>query len=246
MNYLQLVQSLVAELGIGGANNGGETPDTLAGVTGQLWNAKNWIQQADNNINVMWVNWDFLVVEYSETLTVGSTAVPAHSGSEVVNKWDRDTFWINQTLTSAGQLEWMDWYDFRKTVLPGSASLGNAKPSTITAKRDNTPLINQPSNDTYALTAEFWKEPELMSVDDDVPLLPAQYHRLIICEAAIKYANKEAAPEIIQGMEAEYLYLLDKLEGDQLPGREYERLSTQDIPIEMEIPGFPADTLRTR
>jgi len=244
--YLQLVQQLVAELGIGGANNGAATPSSLSSLTGQLWNAANWIKQAENNINLMWADWNFLAVEYSEVLTVSSTAVPAHSGSETVNKWDRTSFWLDRTLTTGGQLEWMDWPKYRNTVLPGSASLSNGKPSTITEKRDGTLLVNQPSNAAYAITAEFWKEPVLMSVATDLPAMPSQFHRIIICEAAIKYGNKEAASEVIQGMEAEYIYLLDKLEGDQLEGREYERMSSQDIPIEVGIPGYPDDDQRYR
>ena len=245
--YLQLVQQLVSELGIGGVNQGGTVPPTVVGQKGQLYNAINWVRQAENNINVMWANWDYLATDYSEALTIGSTAVPTHSGTETVNKWDRDSFWLNVTATSSGQLEFMDWTDFRKLILPGSGSASNGKPARITEKRNGTLLLDAPSNLAYTLTAEFWKEPVLLAADSDLPAMPAQFHRIIICEAAIKYGNKEAASEIIQGMEAEYLYLLDKLEGDQLEGRDYERMSTQDIPITIGIPGFgDEDNLRGR
>jgi hypothetical protein len=244
--YLELVQQLVAELGIGGANNGGGTPSTVVGLSGQMYNAANWIKQAENNINVMWADWKYLTVDYSETLTVGSANAPAHSGAEVANQWDRTSFWLNQTATTSANLEFVDWREFRRIYLPGSAVASNSKPSTITIKRDGSLLLNNKSDDTYTLTAEFWQEPVLMSADADLPAMPSQYHRLIICEAAIKYGNKEAAGEVIQGMEAEYIYLLDKLEGDQLEGREYERRSTQDVPIEIGIPGFSDDVLRLR
>jgi len=244
--YLKLVQELVAELGIGGANTGGTVPDTVLSQKGQLWNAVNWIKQAENNINLMWADWRFLATDYEETLTLSSTAVPAHSGTETVNKWDRTSFWIDLTQTSSGQLEWMEWSKFRAMLLPGSAGAGNGKPSTITQKRNGDLLLNTPCDTAYTLTAEFWKEPVLLSANTDLPAMPAQFHRIIICEAAIKYGNKEAAGEVIQGMEAEYIYLLDKLEGDQLEGREYERLSTQDIPIVVGIPGYTDDDSRTR
>ncbi len=245
--YLQLVQQLVTELGIGGTNQGATVPESVLAQKGQLWNAVNWIRQAENNINLLWADWNYLAVEYSEALTLASSAVPAHSGTETVNKWDRDSFWLDITLTTAAQLEFMDWTQFRKTVLPGSAAnTSNGKPSIITEKRDGTMLIDSLSDAAYTLTAEFYKEPVLLSADTDTPAMPAQFHRIIVCEAAIKYGNKEAAGEVIQGMEAEYLYLMDKLEGDQLEGREFERLSSQDVPIEISIPGFPEDNLRTR
>lgn len=242
-SFLELTQQLVTELGIGGANQGATVPSTTVGQTGQLWNAVNWIKQANNNLCLMFADWKFLAVDYEETLTVGSSAVPAHSGSQTVNQWDRASFWLDVTTANAMPLSWMDWSAFRRNVYPGSATRSNAKPSIITQQRDGTLLLNCPSLSAYTLTAEFYKEPVLFSADADVSPIPSQYHRLIVCEAAIKYGNKEAALEVIQGMEAEYLYLLDKLMGDQLEGREFERRSTQDIPIEVSIPGYADDDL---
>jgi len=235
--YLELVQELVTELGIGGANQDASVPETITGQTGQLWNATNWIKQANNNLNLMWSDWRYLSVDYAETLSIGSTAVPVHSGSEVVKKWDRASFWLDRTLTSAGPLTFMAWEDFRRDILPGPAST-NSKPSIITQQRDGTLLLNAPCNETYALTAEFYKRPVLLVEDTDVPEMPQEFHRLIVCEAAIKYGNKEAANEVISGMEAEYDYLLTKLQTDQLLGAEFDDQFSQDVPLVMDIPGF--------
>ena len=234
--YLELVQELVSELGIGGANQGAAVPTTVTGQTGQLWNAVNWVKQANNNINLMWSDWKYLSVDYSEPLTIGSSAVPAHSGAAVTKKWDRASFWVDRDQTTVGELAFMMWEDFRVEVLPGPVS-SNSKPSVITQKRDGTLLLNVPSDAVYQLTAEFYKRPTLLANDNDVPEMPAEFHRLIICEAAIKYGNKEAAAEVISGMEAEYDYLLAKLQTDQLPGGEYDDQYSQDLPIVIDIPG---------
>lgn len=244
--FLQLTQKLVAELGIGGANNGADTPTTVADQTGQLWNAANWIREAHNNICLLHLDWEFLWTEYSETLTIDSTDVPPHGTSDQTPKtWDRSSFWINRSLSSAGQLEFMDWQGFRNSVLPGISTRTSGKPSTITKKPDGALLINQPADQAYAITAEFWRANKVLTNDEDEPDIPATHERIIICEAAIKYGNKEAAIEIIQGMEAEYIMLLDKLESDYLPLREYDRLGAADVDLIVDIPGY-ADDLRTR
>ena len=235
--YLELVQELVAELGIGGANQGAAVPATVTGQKGQLWNAVNWVKQANNNINLMWSDWRYLSVEYAEPLVIGSAAVPVHTGTEVARKWDRDSFWIDRSLTTVGELDFMAWEDFRREVLPGPAA-SNTKPSSITMKRDGTLQLNVACDVAYALTAEFYKRPALLANDADLPEMPAEFHRLIICEAAIKYGNKEAAAEVISGMEAEYDYLLAKLMTDQLPGAEYDDQYSQDVPIVIDIPGY--------
>jgi len=235
--YLELVQELVTELGIGGANQGATVPDSVLNQTGQLWNAVNWVKQANNNINVMWADWQYLAAEYSEVLLVGDTTAPAHSGTETVKKWDRGSFWIDKTLTSAGQLSFFLWEDFRRHVLPGPAA-SNSKPSGITQKRDNSLLLNVGPDAAYTLTAEFYKRPDLLTNDDDEPEMPEEFHRIIVCEAAVKYGNKEAAAEIISGMEAEYAYILDKLQTDQLIGAEYDAQYSQDLPLVVDVPGF--------
>ncbi len=245
--YLELVQELVTELGIGGANQGATVPATLVGVTGQLWNATNWIKQAENNLNLLHNDWRYLALEYSETLTISSTAVPVHSGSgETVKQWDRDSFYVDKTTTRAAPILFMNWEQFRRDILPGAPPTTDSKPTIITTKRDGTQIVDVPSDRAYALTAEFWRNPILLddTDDNDLPAMPAEFHRLIICEAAIKYGNKEAALEVINGMEAEYAFLLDKMESSQLEGGEYDNLHTQDVPIVIDIPGYGDTTER--
>jgi hypothetical protein len=236
--FLELVQELVTELGIGGANQGATVPVEVINQTGQLWNAVNWVIKANNNINLLHTDWQYLATEYSEPLTIASTAVTAHTGSEIAKMWDRRSFWVDRAGTRAAPLTWMNWEEFRADILPGLAPTSNSKPSIITQKRDGSLIVDVPCDLAYALTAEFYKVPTLLAVDADVPEMPAEYHRLIVCEAAIKYGNKEAALEVINGMEAEYAYLIEKMEGDQLIGGEYDMQHSQDIPIVMDIPGF--------
>ena len=241
VTFLTMTQELVAELGIGGANNGATVPTTVASQTGQLWNAANWIKQAEHNICLMFHDWKFLRVAYSQTLAIGSRAVPVHSGAENVKVWDRGSFWLDKSTSSATQLDYYEWHDFSKNIEPGYSTRSNAKPSSIAFDRAGNGWLDSPADAAYALTAEFYQDPPFLSLDADVTLIPEAFYRLIICEAAIKYGNKEGAIEIIQGMEAEYVYMLYKMMGDQLEGREWERRSTQDQYIEVEIPGYVDD-----
>lgn len=237
--FLELVQELVTELGIGGVNQGATVPDTVVNQVGQLWNAQNWIKKANNNLQLLHTDWQFLTVEYAETLSIGSTAVPVHSGNEIVKTWDRGSFWINRTTALSAPLVWQNWETFRRITLPRDvAAATNTKPTIITQQRNDVLLLDADCNLAYALTAEFYKVPKLLAIDADVSDIPAEYHRLIICEAAIKYGNKEAAPEVISGMEAEYDSLLSLMIGTQLIGGEYDNQYSQDIPIVIDIPGY--------
>jgi len=235
MNYLQLVQALVSELGIAGANNDGTIPSTVVAQTGQLRRAVKWITDSNNDINILWTDWKYLYTDYAETLTVGSRTAPLHSGVEVVKRWDRESFILDRSLSSFSHLSWMDWRAFKREILPG-AHPTNQIPATISSDTANLLHFNEPTNSAYTLNAGFWQRPVLLTLDADLPAMPEEYHRLIIMNAGLKYANKEDAPEILAGWETEYIFMLDKLEGDQLPGREYERMSSQDIDLVMDIP----------
>lgn len=240
--FLELTQELVAELGIGGANNGATVPTAVTGQTGQLWNAVNWIKQAHNNIGLLHTDWHFLWTEYSETVAAGDQTPPAHStATEVVKHWDRGSFWLDRDTATQVQLTFVPWNEFRRLYLPGSAVASAGTPAIISAKPDNSLILDVLPQQSYTLTAEFWRRPTVLAADADTPDFPQEYHRLVICEAAIKYGNKEAAFEVIQGMEAEYITILEEMRSDQLPERYYDRMSAMDSFIEVDIPGFAND-----
>ncbi len=237
MNYLELVQELVEELGIGGADSGSGTPDTVLSQVGPLGRAVRWIAQGNNHINLMWRDWKFLSTDYSETLTIGSRTWPAHSGMETVRQWDRTSFWLDKSTDDAKELKYLDWQQFRRTQEVGAHAV-NAPPTWFSVQPDNTIAIDNPPDIAYAATAEFWKRSTLLASDNDTPDMPAEYHRLVVVTAGIMYGNKEGAIEVISGMSAEYRVLVNELQSDQAPGFEPDTLSAEDTPLEVTIPGF--------
>ena len=104
-------------------------------------------------------------------------------------------------------------------------------------KPDGTLVTSVIADTTYDFYGRGWKEPVRLTADDDVPAIPESYDRIIIARAAIYYADKEDAPEILEGANAEYIDLLDKLQSTQLSAFRYDRMSTQDEQLEVGIPG---------
>lgn len=237
MNYLELVQELTEELGIGGADSGSGVPSTVLAQVGPLGRAVRWIRQANNHINLMWRDWNFLSTDYSEAMTIGSRDWTVHSGTETVRQWDRGSFWLNRTTNDATSLQYLDWTVFRRTKDLGAHSV-NQTPKWFSIKPDNTVVVDSPPEQAYTGTAEFWKRGVLLDANDDVPDMPEEYHRLVVVTAGIMYGNKEGAPEIIAGMSSEYAVLVHELQSDQAPGFESDTMSAGDVPLEVIIPGF--------
>lgn len=233
MTYLELCKELVSELGIAG----GTGPTTVVNQTGTLGNVCRWIRQANNDICVQWKNWRFLWTEYNEMMQAGVQAppVPGTPAGVKVRQWDRSSIYLNKYTNSPVQLEFVPWEVFRAQYGFGVPAAG--QPFVFTVKPDNTLIVDRPVDAIYAITGEFWRRAKMLAADNDVSDIPDEYHRLIIATAAVKYANKEDAPEVISGMEAEMINLMDKLQSDQLPGFEYDRMSTQDVTAAMVLPG---------
>jgi len=225
VNYLQLCKELVREVGIAG----GTGPATVENQTGELANVVRWIRDANDYINNLWRDWKYLWAEYDQNVTSVNLALPV---GVTVREWHRDSFWLDYGTAAGRKLVYQDWNVFRVAQSTGTSP---GTPTMFTIKPNNAVVLNRPPLNAMPLHAEFWKRPASLESDSDVPDMPAEYHRIIMVRAAIMYGNREAAGEIISGMEAEYIDLLEKLESDQLDAFRYDRLAGQDTPLYMEI-----------
>jgi hypothetical protein len=238
MNFLQLCQELVTELGLAG----GTGPSTVLDQRGELRNVVRWIRDSCLWIDSEWKDWKYLRCDYDGVIQVNSREpTPPNNPSGVkVRKWDRDSLILNYGSVNAKPLIWENWATFRKLRQIGSAYLTIDEPAVFSTKQDGyTPkLILYPTaNATYPIHGEFWRRPPVLTNDTDVPLMPEEYHRLIMATAAIKYGNREDAPEIIAGFEAEHHSLLMQLKADQLESFETDNEAGQDLVLEGAIPG---------
>jgi hypothetical protein len=151
-----------------------------------------------------------------------------------VRRWDRDSFWLNKATTGPRKLLFEDWRTFRERT--GAATSG--KPGIITVRPDMSLRTDRIPNASFTFTAEGYKRPTILAIDEDEPDMPSEFHRVIVCRAKIIYADQRDAPEILEGAQTEYTDILDKLQSDQLESHEFDRMSEQDLDLSMEVPGY--------
>jgi hypothetical protein len=114
----------------------------------------------------------------------------------------------------------------------------SGKPAVFTVRPDNTLRTDRAPATSYTFSAEGWKRPTLLELDDDEPAMPADFHRIIVARGKITYGDQRDAPEILEAGQAEWLDVLDKLQSDQLDSHEADRMSEQDVDLSMEVPGY--------
>lgn len=203
MNFLDLCNALATEGGVGGSAG----PTSVVSQVGEQARMVRWIRQAWLDLQGRYVNWKFLWAQHTGTVTLTSgfnyVEKPADFGA-----WDREHMFCNgQRITSI--VEYEDYKTLNDTT--------DTQPSQLVLlPNGNVQLIPAPSADV-AFSFDYFKEPQTLVNDNDVPLCPAQFHDVIVLWALQKYANFEQAPEILQKVQTELPQRLSALEAHQLP-----------------------------
>jgi hypothetical protein len=231
-HFLAITQQVVQETGLAGGDP--SNLETVEGQSGDLLDAVSWTRDACLQIDNLWFTWRYHWFEWSTAFALANGQTPPAPTAYTVRRWDRDSFWLNKTAAGPRKLRYEDWRTFRTRT--GAAPQG--KPSVITVRPDLTLRTDKIPATSMTFTAEGYRRPTILSADDDEPDMPEEFRRIIVCRAKILYADARDAPEILEGAQAEYSDILDKLQSDQLESHEMDRMSEQDLDLSIGTPGY--------
>lgn len=213
--FLELCQQFMAECGISG------TLTTVAGQTGEMLRVVSWVQQAWRELQGA-RDWDFMRASYlntgasypfpqgtSFTTTYGQSVYPLGTTAGttcMVNpssfrKWDKYSFRCyttsNTNKTDEIPIEEIGYDRWRESYMLGALRLVRTRPVTFAISPTKAICLGPPSNGNYTIEGDYWVNPQVLVLDDDVPLgLLSEYHMIIVYKAMYKYASYEAAPDV--------------------------------------------------
>lgn len=207
MNYLELAVKLRERVASQGAG-----PTTTAGQTGIMLRIVNWINEAYAEIQRKWTDWKFRWFEGRITTAIGTNtyAMPSDIGG-----WFKDCFYYDGC-----RLPVMSWAEYRlerdswDTANPG-------EPQILVIKPDGSLLILPTPDDVYSIRFEGYRSIQVLSQNDDLPILPTDFHMLIVYKAMEYYGFHQGAEETVAESRALYAPMLQVLEASQLNGQEY-------------------------
>lgn len=213
--FLILLQQLHRDCGAAGTE-----PQAVTSLTGEAKRLANWIIQADNYIQLKWVNWKFLRSEYSED-TVASNPTAAKPAG--LKYWDFKTFKIIEPgETDKNLFNAIEYDKIKADILDTSEDI----PWRAIVMPDNSLKFEPVPDAAYTIEADYYTVPTLLAANSDVSDIPPEFHQIIIGRAMILYANFESAPEIKDQGEEIYVEQLALMENDQLPNQEHSRFNT--------------------
>lgn len=214
--YLQLAQALRQEVGANGTG-----PSSVLAQVGEYKRIVDAIAQADEEIQQEHDNWRFMYGAFTiNTIAADNSYLPTDCTPPLTSfrVWrDRS---IKCYLLSAGvggefHLIYMDYDQFDALYNTGAQRTGQPKHYTV---GDQMQILLGPTPDAvYRVRGEYCKSVTTLTADADVPPYPAEFHRLPVYLAMMKYGRFTGASEVYQDGERLYKQMLRRMERTQLP-----------------------------
>lgn len=222
MTFLELCQRMRQECGISGTG-----PSTVVGQTGNLKRIVDWVNTAWMDIQTAHPDWDWMRTSASFPTVASQATYELGTGTGTVGvsvatfgRWDRDTFRNYDTSIGTNSEVFMGFvhYDtWRNAYMYGAQRAVTTRPINMSISPTKAITLGPPPAAGYTITGDYFYAPLNMTLDADVPALPAQFHMAIIYRAMMSYGAYEAAPEVYQRGELEFGKLMRRMTADRIP-----------------------------
>ena len=196
MNFLELCQRLRQETGTTG--NG---PSKVKDQSGAYLRLVNWIRTAWLEIQNE-RHWHFDWAQGGVQLLAGTTEYAMPTDFDV---WDADT------LRFAGDTI---------RVVPWSELEAADRFTAVALSPDGRLHLNAAPTAAGQLQFEYWRTPQDLIENTDVPRMPARFHMAIVYRAHKQYGFYEAAPEAVEVATMNERPIMNQLVQSQLPAVE--------------------------
>jgi len=230
MTYLALCQEVVRRAGVAGANRG--APDTLQGATGRLAQIADFVQEACLLVESEWTDWTYRSVDIDMDVPPGADRIdPRDTGSDVERISAHAVFARDEV--ERRQLVAMSWASMRRLINAQGPAVTTDLPTQFAIDPAGVIHFASVRDEDWLLRAECVLRPTTLRLDDDEPLIPADFHDLIVHGALVRYHESEEAFDLMSRAESAYQAWMTRLEAACLPGSDYSRTYSPEVPLIM-------------
>ena len=220
MTFLELCQRVAQE---SGTVSGAASPPTVISQTGRLAKIVNWTASAWEDIQRERKDWQFLRLEGTAETVSGIDAydLPANGADWIVNTDHSGWSGISAYRTADGvggesYLRWLPWADWRDRFTIGTQT--NAAPDFVTISPQRQLRLGPKPDGAYTLRYEYRRKPQVFALDADEPIIPDEYHMLIVWTALIYLGTDDEATTQLPLWERRRQKMMFDLLRDQTPG----------------------------
>lgn len=199
MTFLDLCQAMRRRAGISG-----QGPVTVDGQKGEYERIVDWVRQAWLDLQGYRYDWRPLWASNTIAVAIGQNEI------SLPTEWSQP---IVESFSFAGDsLRYVDWRHF-----PGN-STKTGTPSAVSRRPDGKLQLWPTPDAAGDLTFEFFKTPQVLTLNADEPWLPDHQQDAIIFQAMAYYAVYEDAPEVYADSMRKVEELRQRMVAEQVAG----------------------------
>ena len=207
MTFLQLCQRLRQEVGAAGTG-----PASVTGQHGEYQRLIDWVRDAWREIQIERRDWQFAWAQGEIPMEDGyrDYALPEDFGS-----FGADTIYLDdKPLTLLPYRVFRQ--RFRETT-PERPRFITVTPNDV-LRLSHAVTIDALPGEGEVLSFEYYRLPQTLTANGDVPRMPEAYHMLIVYRAMVQYGLYENAGEVVQQGRMNAQRMMTYLGHDELPG----------------------------
>lgn len=216
--FLQLCADMVRESGAIGA-----APASVGGQTGRQEKAVDWVRDAWTQIQAEQPDYNFLRASFSQALSIGVTSyTPAALGITSFARWVVDTpEYQPVTIYESGnqaqevELRFIPYANWRISYDRGTHDAN--KPICWSIAPDRSLVVGPKPDKAYILRGDYQRGPQVLAADGDIPIMPDQYHQVIVWRAIMSLCGHDEAGAAYQFAKARHDPIIKNMERDLLP-----------------------------
>jgi hypothetical protein len=235
--FLELCKSLCVQAQIAGGKNAIQTTVNQDGklariveyIQDALIQIENRYQHAGMNLRYMRHTAQITTVSGTPAYawnavqvldTATSAAIPRFQAWLAKDMSDAPKCYLQSAgVGSEGRVMYLPWNDFKNIYRLGNQNPG--QPAHITIDPQNRIVLGPTPADTYIITLDYLIGPQLLGdvtegIDEDTPLMPDQFRKVIVWKALSDYGMNENAPELVTKGEDKFATWMGDLEANQL------------------------------
>ena len=225
--FLELCQQVHEECGIGGSIS------TVVGQTGMLRRVINWVAKADVKIQSRKSNWKFLWSEWEVELLDG---YGEYFPPDNVSMFDENSFWKDVGTDDAIHMKFVKYNEYRDGL---RQQYTESDESEYVVLKPNGKLLFVPTPNaddaSKYVSAEYWKSPVKLVSNDQVSVIPVQFHDLIVSQAKVYHAEYRHDTGAYNAAYIEHETRYPDLKAHSLPGQEDQNKSESTQPMTITV-----------
>lgn len=212
MNFLQIAQRVRQECGISGAG-----PSAVSGQTGMYAKIIDWVLTAHEELQQSQFDWNFDWGRHTANLVAGTEAYsPVAAWSLPFKKLAQDGLYVYRTADGEQAKTWVeliDWAAFRQIRNPPTTGL----PIYAALSPDKSLYFHPTPDAGLVAVLEYYKKPEVLVANLDVPRIPEEYHMAIVWRAVMFWCAHDENAALFQSANANYNRIKMQMMGTESP-----------------------------